>query len=245
MEPAVSRVVQESTTETKMDKTCEKHDRGPVVDSGVSQCHSGEQNPAAASSVPPRAIPGEGLFRLECRLTLFGPPRPNKPRDLILINPICREGIRACAEGRAPWPLFLTGEAGAGKTCAALCLIDWYGGWFLTLADLCELHREAQLQVLCWSSGYARTGYEVQRDWRDANLTVLDELAMRETPSDFHTETLHRALDAREGKPAVYISNLNIKAVDGVYGDRIASRLSSGTTITFVGDRRIQRNDHE
>ena len=56
---------------------------------------------------------------------------------------------------------------------------------------------------------------------------------------DAQYETLRRATDSREGKPAVVISNLSIRDLERIYDSRIASRLGAGTVVQLCGDRRM------
>ena len=78
--------------------------------------------------------------------------------------------------------------------------------------------------------------------WRNAHLVVLDEVGARDKVSDHHRETIKYALDHRQGKPAVVISNhLTVTHFAGLYGDPIASRLASGTQAWLKGDRRVDR----
>jgi DNA replication protein DnaC len=121
-------------------------------------------------------------------------------------------------------------------------MIDRYGGWYLTVAEFCEMIIEGQKGSLTWSSGYKRTLYEVWRDVRRANLLALDELGARMNVSDHHYECVKRLMDAREGKPTVYISNFAVAELATVYDDRIASRLAFGTVLACQGDRRFRRN---
>jgi DNA replication protein DnaC len=164
-----------------------------------------------------------------------------KLRDRDLIEPSLRAAIRACVEGTQPWPLAILGEAGSGKTCAGLCVIDHYGGWYVTLPELCELVIGAQQGTLTWPSGHKRTVHEIWGDWRVANVTVLDEVGTRTNVSDHHYEVFKRALDVREGRPAVVISNLTMSELATCYDNRIASRLSAGTVHTCSGDRRMEK----
>lgn len=148
---------------------------------------------------------------------------------------------RCCFDG-GPWPLTLVGDVGTGKTCAALCLLDRCSGGrrFYTVVKLCEELIDVQA---------GRREYSEQPDtlarwwarWSEVSCTVLDELGARERVSDFQYESVKRAIDERENKPAIFISNLTVDGLERVYDDRIASRLAGGTTIEFAGgDRRIQ-----
>ena len=131
------------------------------------------------------------------------------------------------------------GDAGSGKTCAALCVIDCFRGWYTTLGELHSLRLGAESGDLLWSSGVRVWPSEVYDRWKTANVTVVDELGTRAL-TDAMYDTLKRAIDDREGKPAVYISNKSIDQLHAVYDDRIASRLAAGTVIRMTGDRRIR-----
>lgn len=117
-------------------------------------------------------------------------------------------------------------------------MLDAFGGWYIKLTDYNKMLISAQQGTLTWSTGYARTEREVWNDWQDAQLCALDEIGARKDVSDHHNETLQACIDKREGKPLVVISNYDLAAISGLYGDRIASRLSAGTIITMMGDRR-------
>lgn len=148
--------------------------------------------------------------------------------------------MTACAENGAGWPLVLIGDVGSGKTCAALCLLDRCGNRrYRTVAEVCEELIEIQA---------GRREHGQQQDtvvrwwtrWREAGLTVLDELGSRDRVSDFQYETVKRAIDERRDGPAIFISNLSLDRLEKVYDDRVASRLAAGTVIQFAGaDRRI------
>ncbi len=168
-------------------------------------------------------------------------PETDKPRNRNGIAPHLREVINELVQGREPWPLFLHGEQGSGKTCAALCTIDAYGGWYLTLTELTELLIGAQQGSLSWSTGHKRTVIDIWKDWRSAHLAVLDEIGQRPEPSPFEYDVVKRALDEREGKPLIIVSNSSIDALCGQYDDRIGSRLAFGTVVELEGDRRLMR----
>ncbi len=164
---------------------------------------------------------------------------PDRERTVDKVAIDLRDVIRDLIQGRKPWPLFLHGEAGSGKTCAALALLDWAGGWYLELPELCRRLIDAQQDRLTWSTGAQRTERDLWAAWGQVSLAVLDEIGTRERISDHHYEVLKRAIDLREGCPAIFISNLSLDAVYDQYDDRIASRLASGTSFAAKGDRRL------
>ena len=152
-----------------------------------------------------------------------------------------RSVIDDCVSGKSQWPLVMFGEAGSGKTCTALVLADWAGSAkYTTQVQLCSDIIAANKGQLRWSGGHAKSAREIWSAWKNANFTVLDELATRKTVTDFQYETIKQAIDLREGQPSIVISNLSIKEIDSVFDDRIASRLRGGTIIELSGDRRVQ-----
>ena len=166
---------------------------------------------------------------------------PGKRHVLTLIEARVRAVLRACIFGDSPWPLLFYGEPGSGKTCAALCMHDYAGGLFTTVEDFCEFMRLALCGNAFWCAGYPKTVNEIWSEWAGANLCTLDELATRDKVSDHQYSTLKRAIDLRENKPLIVISNHNLEAISRIYDARIASRLCCGTLIPMDGDRRLAR----
>lgn len=189
----------------------------------------------------------------EPRLTYF----PEMARDPEQIAPDLRETIKALVNGKAPWPLFLHGPAGVGKTCAALCVLDRAysigayrveieGKEFYTVDQPSGIYRTAQeiCDVLFSEHGKVRRTKTdaTWKEWTEARLAVLDELGSREKVGDFVYNTTKALLDVRAGKPLIVISNLDLAALAVLYDDRITSRLASGTVVKVDGeDRRIKR----
>lgn len=156
--------------------------------------------------------------------------------------------MRAVALGQQPWPLFMWGPAGVGKSCAALALLDYTAApnHYWTVEGLCE-------HLIACDKGQVDTGgvhpMTVSRReyWKELNrseLVVLDELGTRTNVTDHHAEVVKRVLDIREGKPLIVISNLRVGEVEGVYADRIASRAAAGTIIDWshYDDRRLEHH---
>ena len=166
---------------------------------------------------------------------------PEKYRDVDQIDPGLRTVVQQLLRGDRPWPLFVHGQQGSGKSCAGLCLIDAAGGWFMTLPDLCSMLIAAGKGELQWQAGHKRTVKDIWSSWSAANVVVLDEVGTRQTVSDFQYETFRRAIDEREGKPAVFIANVDLSAIGRLFDARIASRLSAGTIVQTEGDRRMRK----
>ena len=183
--------------------------------------------------------------KLEAVRTPSGDPwtklMPNKVRDREQVDPALGVTITACTLGLQSWPLYIWGEAGSGKTCAALLVCDWAGrAVYYTQADLCNELIAAGNGSHTWTGAYKMTVPEIWRAWERANVTVLDELAERTTVSDYQCEVVKRAIDLRENKPSIVISNRSIAEIANIFGDPIASRLGGGTSVKCKGDRRIK-----
>lgn len=166
--------------------------------------------------------------------------------------------LHDCIDGRLPWPLFLYGPAGVGKTCAALCLLDLAGGEYFTADNLSDCHNAAKFgkyeEKLAVRDGLWVSDPSGTKKWKpDAlnfrivklvkpPLVVVDELGGRPgsvaTPA--HYEAVKYALDLREGKPLITISNLGGPELEAVYDGRIVSRIGAGTLHEMFGeDRRL------
>ncbi len=187
----------------------------------------------------------------ECTLRAYR-QLPDKERDIDLLDPDVRKVLRELAFGRRRWPAFFYGPAGTGKTCAALTLLDYAAGKcrYDTLGDIertlidfmriVEVNGTPERAIFVPGFGNLWTETTWWRCWRDLDLVVVDEIGARKCVSDHQYLTLKRAIDGREGKPAVFISNLTPRRIAELYDDRIASRLGGGTVIPFVGnDRRL------
>lgn len=174
-------------------------------------------------------------------------PMPQKSRDIDAVDPDLRKTIRGLCEGAIPWPLYLHGEAGSGKSCASMCLVDAAGaGIYVSLPDLCRAVADAQFgrtAFLEYGAQRSRSEGELWSDWARANVCVLDEIGSKQAVKDHEFGVLRKALDLRidAQKPLVVISNLDLPAIAATYDDRIASRLASGTIAETQGDRRVAR----
>ena len=203
-----------------------------------------------ASKLPTENTTATASAYQRCRLRLSRQPTAihlkHRPRNPALIPEGLRKVIRSLVSGEAPWPLFVAGPAGVGKTCAGLCLLDYAGGWYRTVEEFCEDLRIAELRGLDWRTPEARGTYWPADLWRQveqARLVVLDELGAREKVSDHHYAAVKRLVDLREGKPLVCLSNLGLGDLARLYDDRLTSRLSAGTVVILEGpDRRLRKD---
>jgi len=149
--------------------------------------------------------------------------------------------LRDLGAGLRPWPLFLRGLAGVGKTCAALCLADFISAsQYFTESELCERMRAASMRRLHDRYGEPISLDYAWRQWANVELAILDEVGAPTRPSDHHREVIQKALDLRCHRPAIFISNHSGKAILAGYHDRIISRLAAGTRYELIGpDRRV------
>lgn len=164
---------------------------------------------------------------------------PNRRRYVDRISQPLRDVIRHLVSGKSPWPLYLTGAAGGGKTSAALCLLDHAGGFYWTASELCRQLIECQQGRATWSFEGRSGSLTVPAFWRQqgsASLVVLDEIGARDRATDHHYECVKDLIDCREQKPFVVIGNLSFEAVAKIYDDRIVSRLAAGTVFSLTGD---------
>ena len=164
--------------------------------------------------------------------------RTDLERAIGRVPRVASDAIKRCAIGQAPWPLLLLGEEGAGKTCAALCVLDRYGGEYRTATEWSERLADARFGRLQSASGYPLSLSEVRNEWLGANLGVLDEIGYRANPSDAEAETLLWAIDRRVGRPLILISNRSLREIAAMYGGPVASRMGAGTIVTLTGDQR-------
>lgn len=166
-------------------------------------------------------------------------------RTLSKIDESLLETIGHLTEAKRPWPLFVFGRAGTGKTCAALCVLDYCRGGYYSATKLCGMLIDAQNGRLSWHHGGRGGIIYPEMFWNrigNENLSVLDEIGCREKVSDHQYECVKRFIDARQGRPAIYLSNLSLDQISQVYDDRISSRLASGTVVGLMGqDRRLTK----
>ncbi len=168
------------------------------------------------------------------------------------VDPDVRTGLRECSMGRLPWPIFLLGAVGSGKTCAALALCDYTESpvMFLSGPELVNRLVDAKCgRLIEWTFAYGEDTKVSPRmlwlDWQQYNLCVIDDNSQRGTISDTAYEAIKEALDARVGKPLIVTSNVDLDVIEAVYDDRIASRLAAGTVLRIESDdRRLATATH-
>jgi DNA replication protein DnaC len=169
-----------------------------------------------------------------------------KDRVLEEVPPALWRLLIELCDGQHKWPLYLYGPPGAGKSCAALCLVDRIpGAKFFHMPALDEQVRAIKQGTAEWYET-GRGGTWTMKGWWNyiANLPllVLDDVGLPEVSSDTQAETLFMALEAREGKPLICTSNINENDIETTYNSRVQSRMCSGTIYNLMGrDRRFDR----
>lgn len=153
-----------------------------------------------------------------------------------------REILQRTAK-RGEWPLYLWGDTGTGKSCAAACAYAswhssalWYG--FSQVCD--DLARFNTASTVVFRNGDVSIELSIAGYWHrieTTGLLVIDEIGTRES-THHRYDTMHGLLEARKGKPMIITGNLPIETVATVYDDRVASRLCAGTMVRIIGDDR-------
>ncbi len=186
-----------------------------------------------------------GKVRVPTRKATEPQVKPGLTRTMETVDDGLKSLFRTLTSGESRWPLYLWGEPGRGKTCAALALCDrCVHAPYWTVRELIERELNPERQ-LPWQVGGQR--YYVHHS-EPQGIAVLDELGETPATGKHWTERLHSELvkafaDWRISTAlgvAIYISNLSPEQFRGHYDGRIASRVLSGTWYELRGvDRRM------
>ena len=163
---------------------------------------------------------------------------PNVRRSMAQVDPELVGVFRRLVAGENPWPLFLHGPVGVGKTLAALSLADHARtAAYFTADGLCntllELRDQPAMVRGLWDAIDGK------------HLVIIDELGLRGNVSEFFYGTIKRVADARElnaGRVGIFISNLDANQLVRIFDDRLGSRLFCGSHFHLTGrDRRFSQ----
>lgn len=204
-----------------------------------------------------------GLRPLQVRKEPEIRARPDIARTLSEVPDDLRAKIRGLVSGKLPWPLYLFGEAGLGKTCASLVMLDHMGadalGVRLTscseplkpwLAGFIDVRSIAGIKINADKGRYRwgdKDGDEVVRWDRLMRvvfrrpLVVFEEIGVGREAADFRLDALLEVLEQRANNPVrpfVVTSNIKPSEVATIYDDRVADRILCGTVHKMEGASR-------
>ncbi len=136
-----------------------------------------------------------------------------------------QQALQGLLGGRLPWPAYVFGPAGVGKTCAALLVHDTVPEAFWADAELLAEHAYEQAS---WPWRFASR----------ANLVIVDEVGCRSRSSEREYLGVKRMADQchRLGVPVLWVSNLTPEQLRQHFDDRVFSRLCCGTVIPVEGE---------
>lgn len=173
-----------------------------------------------------------------------------KSTDPKQMPPLIAKAFHDCRVGIAPWPLFIYGGVGCGKSRFALLAHYFYGGKRYEFSELVGDYRLCKLGD--FEHEYGDVGHTspraTERTFRRmlelTRILIVDDIGASGNDSAHTRETLMLALNARVGgKPAVFISNLSPTELASMYDDRVASRMMEGTVCNMKNatDLRVTR----
>lgn len=177
----------------------------------------------------------------------FKRPLPTGFEDVTFdgIVPALRGALRETIK-EGPYPIFLYGGVGSGKTSAmALAHATWPGHsyWYRLeefVADIttCRSSKKRSVTKIHNNLPFDRTETTLWRFTTSEHLWCIDDFGTR-TVSAAGFEIVFRLLNERKDKPTVITSNLSPEDIAQLYDERIASRIRGGTVIEVTaGDRR-------
>jgi len=187
---------------------------------------------------------GSGQKLLFPRIPMTGRPYPVRHDGKVPLRELVAKGLLerllCLAASRIDtalnvrgWPLYLYGDTGVGKTCAAKWMLNQVPkSAYLTHFGLRQ--RAYLPEALIWT--IART----------YNLVVIDEVGTASQEEDGYgwkreKDAVKRFADQRGGRATIWLSNKSAEELLQLYDDRIHSRLCSGTVVHLTGpDRRFE-----
>lgn len=187
-------------------------------------------------------------------------------RELNEIEPALRDKIRDLLTGKIPWPLYIHGPAGTGKTSAALCVLDYCGRPSPVESPHYKSHQtqrqqeEAELSIYGdWNYGFLEIrnlcGIKINteehlwiamlRCWQSLPLVVIDEIGIQGGQSDFRLDATIELLNMRADdpvRPLIVTGNVLPSALPDIYDERVADRILCGTQHYLNGRSRRMPN---
>lgn len=186
--------------------------------------------------------------------------RSDVERSIGKIDAGLRAKIRDLITGKEPWPLYLWGDSGLGKTSAALCVLDhcgkdafisacsleireWMAG-FIDVRTIAGVRINCDKGKLSWSGGdrTETASWSVLMKIVERHpVVVFDEIGVGREAADFRLDTLIEVLDRRANypvKPFIVTGNVPPSQICEIYDDRVADRVLCGTVVKLEGDTR-------
>lgn len=158
---------------------------------------------------------------------------PHKERRREWVAPAARTAFLSAVRGKTSWPLYFYGLQGRGKSTAALWFLDHViRGIYLTAREIVDIE----------FGGDWAMKQRLRESWSRADLVVIDQFGMAGKQGPGQTQVLVDAIDKREGRPLILVSNIPPHDLSEVYDAQIQSRVAAGTKVEFKGpDYRTQR----
>lgn len=201
-----------------------------------------------------------GIQKLAVRTEPKISARPDIVRRLAEVPQSLRSVIRKLVSGESPWPLYLWGDAGVGKTCTALVMLDhcgndaflrscsdpirpWLAG-FIDVRSIAGIKINIDKGKYRWGDGDREEVARWDRLLKVVHrrpLVVFEEIGVGREAADFRLDSLLEVLDQRANdpvRPFVVTSNIQPSMVPDIYDDRIADRILCGTVHQMVGKSR-------
>lgn len=156
--------------------------------------------------------------------------------DWSKVPPKLKAGFTAAYKSKH-WPVYIWGDPGRGKSCAAACIYMQWRGWAIwcSASDIVSQVLEARSKGSIFRNGVELWPGSIMRKITDATLVVFDDVAIR-CPSDAGYEVFFNMVDSRRGKPTIFTSNVSPGALAKIYDSRITSRVLRGTIIELTGE---------
>ena len=183
--------------------------------------------------------PAEGVYSDEADKAKYG----SEESPAKIAAAAYREALKfVSARGSgAKKKMFITGRVGVGKTHLACCIGAEAAGQclFVRYGSISVILDSIQNRI--FNSDEDREAYENRREYIEkCDLLIIDDLGV-ENITDRRFENLITLIDGRtdSGRKTVVTSNLGLKEIKDIYGERLASRFvdrKNAVNIRLLGD---------
>jgi len=145
-------------------------------------------------------------------------------------------GIKKISES-----IYITGAVGTGKTHLSVALVMKLRGIQPQKANF----QQATGILIDLRSGFSKDASEKEAlgKFQNNEILIIDDLGA-EKVSDYVVQAWYSIIDYRYSNmlPTIITTNLSLDELAGRFGDRVASRISSGTVVTIKGeDKRLEK----